>query len=448
MPPEPFNLSYIEKLKGIKELLKRKNIDRAKYRRYFLNLNRIYPKIIETFSNKSKKDVKDLGKKLGHSKLTPEEQENIHSSWENFLEIDPNKKANFLMDFAIEQYEARKKKEPNGNFRNFRNTELRIIWGVQGLLGKIGQKYKANHELLETQTSNTNLELPITLEDVEKLYDVLPYKYGLMLKIITFTGLNPKDVLGLQLSNFKKTHNPNFYFIQKMRNKTAHQQVEYILVFDENFYQEIENFTKTIPNYSKNDPIFDITPSTLLSQFKFYIKKYNLNPKILPKYIRQLCYTLLSDEIPEKLLLAWSQHKPKLMDKHYIKKTVDKMIEFYPRIARAFLLKSSAQYAKEIRENTNIKQINQLKKELQRHFIDKTNKRIEELKAQMQEKDDQIGELHLVIEQLNQKLNENEVEYENLNDIIEIVADLLIKNVMEDAEKSSIEELRQKVFGT
>ncbi|NVM28843.1 MAG: hypothetical protein HWN65_08365 [Candidatus Helarchaeota archaeon] len=300
-----------------------------------------------------------------------------YGSFEKFLEIDENEKSILLMEYVFEQYEAKKAKKPDGNLIAFKNTYLRNIWTINGFLGKLGKKYKANPELLEAQTPNSNLELQVTLEDILKLYDVLPIKYKLILKFMVFSGLNPVDILDFRLADFKSCNGSEYFYIYKLRQKTKSKKVFFLNVYHKDFYAQVAEYART-QGIDKNEPIFShytkidpdrdfseknkervpITPKTVENEFRHYIKKHNLNSKTMPRYIRQLNATLLEDVLPSKYLLIWTQHKAKLMDRHYLKKNIDKFIEFYPLISKMVELKSSYQYSKLNDQKSQQKDIN------------------------------------------------------------------------------------------
>lgn len=267
------------------------------------------------------------------SKLHPKIQA-AYGSFENFLEVEENEKSIFLMEWVNDRFEAKKAKNPTGNFIAFKNTYLRDAWLINGLLGKLGKKYQANSKLLESQTPNSNLELQVSLEDVKKLYDVLSLKYKLILKIMVFGGFNPIDVVNFTLADFKSHDEGDYFYVYKLRHKTRSKKVMYLNVFRQDFFREIKNYAQD-QNRAINDRIFPITPKTLENTFQYYIKKYNLNPKTMPRYIRQLNATLLEDVLPQKYLLLWTQHKGDLMTRFYLKRNIEKFIQYYPLIINA-----------------------------------------------------------------------------------------------------------------
>jgi len=362
MARKPLDLTHLKEIPIIKEHLAKNHINQDQYKEYFLAFNHIYPKLIETFG-----------------------------SFEVFLDSDENEKSKFLNDWFSEQYDYKKKEKPDNDLIAMKNTILRDVWEVQGLLGKLGKKYKANPELLETQQPNSNLTLAISFEDVLKLYDVLPTQYKLILKIMMISGLDPIDIVDFRLSDFKEA-NENFYYIYKPRTKTKEKGVYFLLIFDREFYGEIAEYVKNFnidierrkstlqkrlrdhPEEQEkveteinkisnvigiNGPIFPISKETVSTEIKHYLRKYQLNPKTLPRYIRQLSATLLEDILPSKYLLLWSQHKAELMDRHYLKQNVDKFIQFYPLIAQKVLIHSSYQSVKLLNDKIKQEEVNQ-----------------------------------------------------------------------------------------
>lgn len=333
MPRTKLNLAWIKKIDPIHELIEKSHISEKRLTRYLKQVNRIFPLFI-----RNKKNA------LTNKYSTFSEYEKVVMV---FFSLNPNDKAYFLEEWVEAQLEAKKKTHPEGDFISFENTYRNIIWGFQGFLGKLGKEYKANPELIESQTPNSNIDLQTSKDDVLKLYDVLPVKYQLILKIIMFTGLNPADVVLLTLKDFKKYNASGFYYIHKYRQKTKSKKVRFINLFHQTFYEEVQTYTQSLPGYSLNDPIFPIQPKTVTDEFRFYLEKYQLNPKTIPQYIRQLNITLLEETLPSKLLLLWSQHKAGLMDTHYLKTTLPKLVQYYPMICEKVLLKSSFQYSKE-----------------------------------------------------------------------------------------------------
>lgn len=276
-----------------------------KYRLYLLTLRKIYNKIQEKYG-----------------------------SFESFLEVEENEKSIFLMEWVNERYEAKKTENPNGDFIAFKNTGLRNVWLINGFLGKLGRKYTANTKLLESQTPSSNLVLQANLADVMKLHDVLSLKYKLILKIMLFTGMNPVDILNFTLADFKSHDDGNYFYVYKLRQKTKSKGVMFLNVFRRDFFNEIMRYAHA-QRRGMNDRIFPISPKTLENTFQYHIKKHNLNPKTMPRYIRQLNATLLEDVLPSKYLLLWTQHKGDIMTRHYLKRNIAKFIQFYPLIINA-----------------------------------------------------------------------------------------------------------------
>jgi len=331
------DLTYLKELPIVKDWLKDNYITRKTLKRYLQSLNRIYPSIIEEFG-----------------------------SWEAFLKLNSNKKANFFNHWIEVELPVQIKKFPNRQESKLKNSLRVHVWNVQGLLGRLGEEYRANHKLMDKVENNTNTFLKLSREDIEKLYKVLNPKYKLILKIMyLFGGLNPADIIELKLSDFQQ-FDENFYYIQKKRAKTGKKGGKIFNVIHKGLYEEIKEFAK-IHHRGINDNIFDLEARSISNTLRNNLKAFKLNPKTTPKYIRQLAATELKKYLPEDLLLLWTQHKPRnIVEANYVKHIPD-LVELYPKIVQALLIGNG--YTQTIKESKEIKdRLSQLESKLSQAF--------------------------------------------------------------------------------
>ena len=304
--------------------------------------------------------------------------------FDSFLECDRNKKAFFFNKFLEKEYLIRMDAKPSRDKINCKNRLLQIIWDVQGFLGYISRErdLRANHKLIENMTPNPTFINPINVDDVFDLFDEAKARDRKALKIEFFTGYNPVDLLGLTLSDFR-TINDEFYYIHKKRQKTWKKKINYLNIFDNNFYYEIARYCDR-KNISENELIFPITPSGLWKSYKRNLIKNNLNPHTTPKYIRQLAFTRIEPVLGEEssLFRLWTQHAAGVLSTYYVKKYITKFIERYPKICDAVLigsLKQSQQKIKFLKDeiHTKLDIINTRITDMEEH--NKTDDKIDEI---------------------------------------------------------------------
>jgi len=380
MTKKPQDLTSLRELKGIKEWLEDNLLNEKQektLRRQLLAVQLVFPNI-----EKNQKD------------------------WEKFLALNKNKKANFLNAFVDQEAEKKLDLNPEKNLAIIKNTLRVYVWNLQGLLARIG--YEANPKNLVKIDNNASVEpLEITREDVENLYKKLNAQYQLILKIhFLFGGLNPADIVELRLNDFKRTAVQEFYYIYKSRAKTEKKggkifNVCHIGLFEEiKAYFDLQNL-KTGNQKTPNDPIFAIDERTISDEFRYVIKQNNLPEKTIPKYMRQLAGTILEETLPNRYRLIWTQHKEEIKtDPNYVKNTIPKLIEFYPKIAEALLLGNGYRHQLASKKDLQ-KEMESVKQKLKEYdnFRDQLADQLEELK-ELKEIKGAVQELGPVIEDL------------------------------------------------
>ncbi|KKM72010.1 hypothetical protein LCGC14_1424760 [marine sediment metagenome] len=276
---------------------------------------------------------------------------------------------------------------------------------------------------------------------------------------IDILKLQPKDFQKVNGKTIKKLNNQkdDFYYVIKERTKTERKNVLFLLVFAESFYNELKNyFERTITiNLDKTDKkntkrieslnneiyyekdikgkpigkpknryqvvyeakegktirfegkyfwkhdldmnIFNsITNTTTVSDnFKYFVKKHNLNEFLKPSKIRDLCFTMLKSTFTfedANLYQLWTQHRVKdLVDRNYITDNLEKLINNnLPKIEAKVLIGSlkhtlgkAIEYKKKAEGiNDNTEKITELEQDKQRLLskLNKTDKTVNELK--------------------------------------------------------------------
>jgi len=377
------NLNYLKEIISIKDYLRDTPKTEKSIKTYLQALDKFFPYLVNRFKENII-ELRDFDLNAYYNLNTIEKNKtkenwiknDIHNKiMNNWMKLTPEKKSDILMKFA--------KDSSKNNETTEKNTYLNYAWRVQGLLSKLGRDYEANPKTMEQLKSNgTKIGSDIEYEDVIELYGKLNNdKYKLILKIIMYAGLNPIDILDLKPKDFIKVDSKavkiildrKYYYIKKERIKTKRKQVEFLLVFAENFFNEIKNYFErkiiiqidkskkekietlkndkhfTIENETDNYIKFkgqynwnkdnkakifgDIKPNTVSDTLKYYIEKYNLNNAIKPMTIRRLCFTLLKKIFPledKPIWDLWTQHKIKgVVDQYYITNYLEKIIENY-----------------------------------------------------------------------------------------------------------------------
>jgi hypothetical protein len=341
MPKKPKDISYLESLPIVADFLKKDTpLAPKRIRRYLLDLAVVYPYIIDKCK-----------------------------TFEVFIDMDANAKAYLFNNFIDREFDKRMKAKPNRDRVNCKNRVLHIIWNIQGLLKFLSadRDLRANHHFIEAQMDNTNFINPLTMLDVYDAYEEMPGIGRKRLKFGLFSTWNPVDQTNLFLSDFKriKTEYGDFWYIHKYRRKSIKQYVTFINVYDDDFVFEYERFCQRY-DIKENDPIFSktnksfkrkarrvkITPGAFYAYYKYWINKSKLSPYVIPKYIRPLGITNLEPVFRDDkdLLQIWSQHKQEVLNRHYVKNIIFRMVERYPQIKAANYIGSVSRMQVEIRQ--------------------------------------------------------------------------------------------------
>jgi hypothetical protein len=304
-----------------------------------------------------------------------------------------------------------------------------------------------------------------------------------------YSGLNPIDILDLKPQDFikvdkrafknevrEKIGNRNFYYVKKDRIKTKRKNVQFLIVFAEDFYNEIKNFfeRKLIINpikrniernkgkknfnmitekkgdktrikevYFQNNWIKDkkskifgsIKPNTAIDSIKYTVKKYDLNPKLQPLHMRRLCFTLLQAIFPLKdkpIYDLWSQHKiGNLVDEFYITNYIERiLVNYIDKIESLVLI-------------DNLKQVS-LKINGYKEKVDKIynlEKENEELKQKVEKMEEAITKVNEILPNLIESNNFFSNQYKTLLSKIsdkEIIETLGLKESPEKSGKKLI----------
>jgi len=374
------NINYLEEINSIKEYLRDTPKSRKSIKAYLLALDKFFPYLINRFKDNIK-ELKDFTLK-DYYKLNTTEMNNVKANWvkdnihnkifEEWKKLSPEKKSDILMKWVNDSIENKYVR----NGKTEENTYLNYAWRIQGLISKLGRDFEANPKTMEKLKRNgTKIGSMIDYEDVIELYDKLNNdKYKLILKIMMYSGLNQIDILDLKSKDFIKIDSKalkisldrDYYYIKKERIKTKHKNAEFLLIFTEEFFNEIKSYfeRKIIVNYTKDnikkyksdnhffineekkkayfkydwnvdkkEKLFgNIKPNTVTDTFRYCIEKHNLNLELKPMAIRRLCFTLLKKIFPleDKYIYdLWTQHKIGLVDNFYITDTVERIIKDY-----------------------------------------------------------------------------------------------------------------------
>ncbi len=357
------DLEYLKSISSIQEYLKNSPLNEKSLKTYFLSLDKFIPFLAHRFKENYKELIDfDL---TNYYDLNITEKNELINEWnkngiiEKLFEVEwkllnANNKANLLMKWAEMRSKAKESQLTNGF-----NTYLNYIWRIQGFCSKLGFEYEANPKnLKKIQSNGFHLEKEIDYEDVIQLYEKIDNtKYKIITKIIVYTGLNPADIVLLRPIDFERFEDSNLYVLIREREKTKNKGAQYLIVFHENFIQEIKDYFErkiivspkkenkeitdshfhkenNIQYYQYNwikdnkKPIFDIKSTAISDIFKYHVNKNNLNPKLMPSTIRRLCFTRLKSlfSLADKDIYdLWTQHKAEMLTRHYI---TDLMIRF------------------------------------------------------------------------------------------------------------------------
>lgn len=382
----PIHINYLKEIKPIKIYLRDTTLSKKSLKTKFLALDKFFPFLVQRFRNKIDEikidEIKEIYKFLELNYENNEQTDELFLK--TVIELEPNQKNEFnkmigRLNVANKIFEiwitltsntksnlltkwAKISAKLNGeNKKNPYNTYVNYIWRIQGLFSRLGTEFEANPKNLDQIKSDFNLSQDINYDDVAELYEVLPPKYKLILKIMMYSGLNGEDIVNVKPIDFKPYKNEEKYgekewrYIWKIRIKTNNKDIYYLLVFDIPFYIEIKDYFSLKRNWEKhkNECIFPIASNTITDVFKHHRDKNGLNPKLLPSEIRKLCFTRLEDVFSLKdrsLFDIWSQHKPKdfILEKHYITNKLDKAIKYLPKIQEKVLIGNVRSYIAEI----------------------------------------------------------------------------------------------------
>lgn len=380
------NINYLKEINNIKNYLRDSPKSEKSLKTYLQALDKLFPYLVNRFKENIE-ELKDFNLKNYYKKNIIEQNE-IKTNWkknnindkifEEWKKLSPEKKSDILMKWVKDSIES--KFYTNG--KTEKNTYLNYAWRIQGLLSKLGRNYEANPKTMEQLKRNgAKIGSEIEYEDVIELYEKLNNdKYKLILKIMMYSGLNPIDILDLIPKDFKRVDSKvlnfeidkKYYYVKKIRIKTKHKNAEFLLLFSEEFFNEIksyferkiivqidkskkgkietlkndkhfsienekDNYIKFIGQYNwKNngkEKIFgNIKSNTVSDTFRYHVEKYNINPKLKPMAIRRLCFTLIKKIFPlsdKHIYDLWTQHKIGLVDNFYITNTLENLIKEY-----------------------------------------------------------------------------------------------------------------------
>ncbi|HEC37697.1 MAG TPA: hypothetical protein ENI29_05630 [bacterium] len=377
-------LKYLTEIKPIKEYLRNTSKTDKTINTYLLALDKFFPYLVERFKSeiseingfnykeyfrldeqpKSKSNGKAESYKIDFKKEWEEKNITNKIFTEKWFKLSRNIKSKLLMKWSNDVSELDnivRKEKGLKELKDPKNTYLNYVWRIQGFLQRLDFKYTANpREMSKLHTNGFHLEDEITYEDVIMLYEELDKtKYKLILKIMIYCGLNPKDILLLKPSDFERYKSTKLFVLVKLREKTKNKDAQFLIVFHESFINELkEYFERAYDNqiWSKKNTkrIFDIKEPSLISDcFKYTRDKAKLNPLLMPSSIRRLCFTRLEDlfTISDKeIYKLWTQHKAGILTTHYITSLMKKFIkkDYIDKISKEVLIGSVKQYIKQI----------------------------------------------------------------------------------------------------
>lgn len=390
MARETINFSYLKQIKPISEYLEDTPLSEKSIKTYMSALDKIFPMMIKRFgkfeieewNNKIREEYKNM-KFFGISIL--------EIIFHKFKQVSPEKKADILQKWWKDEAKKWWEKEPK------KNTRLNYVWRMQGLLAKLGRSYEANPKRITKlndidKVNGIKVDLDITYEEVVELYELLPTKEKLIVKIMMYAGFNGVDILSWKPSDIIKTKDEQkektYYFICKRRIKTQGKGAYYFVVFEQDFFNELKNYFEVIEKKDwkkdQNKTIFHITSSkTISDNISNHVRKNNLNRFLNPANIRRMCFSRLEKAlIPDRIYDGWTQHKHKnLARREYIAMKND-MISVLPRIKEQVLISSRKEMTNEVKK---VKEHNGI--------LEEQNKEIENLKNKMEKLENLIIQL-------------------------------------------------------
>ncbi len=425
-------LKYLKEIPSIKEYLKNTSKSDKTISTYLLALDKFLPFLINRFKDKIE-ELKDFDYET-YFKLENGEKTEVKKEWvkidipnkiliEYWKPLNPNIKSELLMKWANEtsklDIELRKEKGLN-DLKDAKNTYLNYVWRVQGFLNRLGFQFKANPKEMDKITTNGfHLEDDITYEDVIKLYEELDKtKYKLILKTMMYCGLNSADIVLLRPIDFEKYKKTNLYVLVRKREKTKHKDTQYLIIFYENFINELKEYFERInPNEkwinNKKEIFGDIKPNTISDVFKYHRDKAKLNPNLMPSSIRRLCFTRINDLFTLKdgdIYNLWTQHKVGLLTRHYITDIMERIIKknYVEKIQEKVLIGNVGSYIREVNGLKNgINRIKDLEKDIDN--LKRANEQLNEILMKMGEKFENVGRLFRYVK-FTKELNTKDIE--------------------------------------
>ena len=414
MTKTQISLDYLKEVEKIKEFLRFTTKSEKSLKTYFLAFDKFFPFLVDFFEVVEKFNLTEhLEKKVNEINEVKTEWSNtgvVDKVFEEWSNLDKEKRSNLFMKWV------------NSKDEDIRNTYLNYVWRAQGFLKKVHKKWKANPDTIDKLVSN-GLHLDdsenITLSDVGELYNKLSDKYKLILKMMLYTGLNPADLVTLKPTDFKRIsdeekYRDNIYFyVNKIREKSKHKNVNFLQVYTESFMNEIIDYfeTKKTLKYNKvkqskqveklrkddrfvvvkeyknfiefsgnkdwekdkKEFIFGGIKSTSISGAFSYQNGDKIARKVLPSTVRRLCFSRLAPlfnntQIESDIYNLWSQHSAGIMGNHYMTTLIETIILRLEKndIQKAVLLGNMGDYIK--KNNTlikKIKEIENMKKEME-----------------------------------------------------------------------------------
>lgn len=340
MPRPKSDLNYLESIPIIHDFLSDDHpLKPKRVRRYLLDLAVVYPYILEKYQ-----------------------------TFDVFLAEKATKKSVFLNKFVENEFNKRMKQNPQQDMINCKNRVLQIQWNFQGFLGYLSTEeerdLRAVSKLLDLQTDNPNFVPTICVLDLLNLYDELPGEGRRRLKTLFWTTWNPIDAVQLRLNDFKlilSDYGDEVFWVKKYRQKTMRKRIVYITTFEKRQYEEFERYCNR-NGIGPNDPIFSrldtndgkrysLGSSAMKAYFGYWIHKCRLNENVMPKTIRSLGITQLEPIFKDdkELLDVWSQHKMGIVTQHYVKNTLNRLINHLPQIRTAVGIENVSYLTEEVK---------------------------------------------------------------------------------------------------
>ncbi len=429
---QPLYLDYLKNIEVIKEFMldSSRSDDWKKVRLSALNI--FFRCLLKRFA-----DIDLTKKEWNNEKRKEIEIEGLNEIvFMKFIEQTPEKKANLMMQWANFHKATGENQEEQ---RKLKTLYMNYVWRVQGFLSEMNMNWKANPKKLEQIPKNGfHLNQTYEFQDVLDLYEILPIKEKLILRLMLFGGWNGKDIIKFTPNDFKpfnayKNHEdleiikkyfkieendvytPKYYYISKLRTKMERKQVFYLAIFQKEFIDDLKNYFNNVRHWSDDfededkwnsyphETIFSITSSqTISDNFRNYVKRGNLKPVLVktvkkngkkdkviksyvnPSYIRRLCFTRMKNIFTVKdmdILDLWSQHKAKersVFTENYITDLIERTVKYYEAgtIQKWLYVENRGEVEEKVKELN--KQNTKLKSEISKY--DDLKKDFDELK--------------------------------------------------------------------